>query len=672
MIETTNNKVVYTVANNPVFAFPIRILSTSDVHCYLNTDDTVTELVRGTDFSVESIGDYSRGVNVRLLGTLIPGSKLTITRVVPMTQDVNLPTWGKIPSAALERQLDKIVMIAQQLRETLDRTLVFPQGDSEVSPEELRQQITTAAAETSACMVSAGLIVSSAEGIAASAGAYAENASACMVSAGAIVSSAEGIAASAGAYAENASACMVSAGGYAESAAEAASSAVEAASSADQAAVEAASRVLTPPIVPGEVSNGSASLILSGGKAYRFDRLVSNLTIQGDDNTRGDTILFPANPNVISCTVSGVGRVGSSAFACTGGAWNHITVRDGAAEVRKVTYTGFSPDFGCRLTDSAGTSVYSSGDILSGTNVGSGRILTIGSRGICLAPHLIDGGNCTVTGGGAAEGPQANCSRTACFLDVFSGGNIRGGRFDGGSSGGQIISAEVRVNSGGIASGGTYNLGGVMTVLDGGAAADVVLSSGGQLSVSSGGTATGTVVSAAGHLRVSSGGTAAGTVVSGGAAQQLVFYGGTATGTVVINGAMQISGGTATETVISGGGLVVSSGGTATETVISGGDLVVSSGGTAAETVISGGLLGVHGGTATGTVVSGGGLGVAAGTAFDTVVSTGTVVVGSGGRCTGVVLSGGTLTVSSGGTVTGLVPSGGSVVSKSGAIIEYA
>lgn len=139
MIETTDNKVVYVVGSDPVFTFPIPFFSAGDIHCYLNDGVGETELVRGIDFVVEVKEDYTSGANVELR-EIVPGSRLTIMREIPLTQDVNLPEYGKIPSTALETQLDKTIMIAQQMKEELDRSVKVRPTD-EMTPEDLMQNL---------------------------------------------------------------------------------------------------------------------------------------------------------------------------------------------------------------------------------------------------------------------------------------------------------------------------------------------------------------------------------------------------------------------------------------------------------------------------------------------------------------------------------------------------
>ena len=147
MIESTSAKIVYVVGTSPQYAFNIRFFSPDNIHCYLKQDNTETELVRGTDFAVESKTDYSTGANITLLLDPLPvGATLAIVREIPPVQDLALPEFGKLPSSALERILDKIVMIAQELKEKLSRAVVVaPTADADTTPEALIESIHSAA-----------------------------------------------------------------------------------------------------------------------------------------------------------------------------------------------------------------------------------------------------------------------------------------------------------------------------------------------------------------------------------------------------------------------------------------------------------------------------------------------------------------------------------------------
>ena len=129
MIENENNKMIFAVGTSPVFPFPIRFFRKSDLHCYLRRGDKTVELVQGTDFTVETREDYSNGANVELKTTgtanlpagIPTGCTLVILRELPFFQETALPNNGKLPSEALERQLDKFAAMMQQLKEELSR-----------------------------------------------------------------------------------------------------------------------------------------------------------------------------------------------------------------------------------------------------------------------------------------------------------------------------------------------------------------------------------------------------------------------------------------------------------------------------------------------------------------------------------------------------------------------
>lgn len=142
MVEQTENKMIYVVGSNPVFAFNIRFFAPSEIRCYLGE----TELVNGVDFTVEAKNDYSTGANVTLnTGTenvpVLPlGKRLAIMRVLPFVQQLNLPEYGKLPSEPVEYQFDKIIMICQQLREEVERCVKVAVASGE-SPESVIRMI---------------------------------------------------------------------------------------------------------------------------------------------------------------------------------------------------------------------------------------------------------------------------------------------------------------------------------------------------------------------------------------------------------------------------------------------------------------------------------------------------------------------------------------------------
>lgn len=129
MIESQQSKVVYKISESPVFNFPYKIFSPEDIQVFWTENETDlsmsgnVQLTKGKDYTVENAADYSCGANIVLSDAFMQkkGSFISILRNTPFTQSTALPERGKLPSEALEAQLDKIVMMAQQLKEEVSR-----------------------------------------------------------------------------------------------------------------------------------------------------------------------------------------------------------------------------------------------------------------------------------------------------------------------------------------------------------------------------------------------------------------------------------------------------------------------------------------------------------------------------------------------------------------------
>lgn len=147
MLESTGNKVSYILADNPVFTFPYRFFQPEDIHCYILDESGVEKtLLINQDFSVENKSDYSSGANITLVTSGTPnlpsgipaGAVLTICRELSFTQTLSLPNLGKLPSSSMEKTLDSIVMMIQQLAEALSRCYMISHGmDWEDNPDDI-------------------------------------------------------------------------------------------------------------------------------------------------------------------------------------------------------------------------------------------------------------------------------------------------------------------------------------------------------------------------------------------------------------------------------------------------------------------------------------------------------------------------------------------------------
>lgn len=613
MIESTENKLTYVVGESAVFAFPFRFFAPGDIQCFLKNGDSPEEtLVRDADFSVEAKTDYATGADITLLRSPLPsGAKFTIMRVLDLTQPLALPEFGKLPSAGMEAVLDKIIMICQQLRETLSRALVVPPtADEARSLEEFLAlfdacvtdavNARNAADDFAAAAQTAKADAVSAKDAAVSAKTDAQTAASAASSYADLAGSAGAYASAASSYADLAVSAGGSAGVYADTASSYAGIAGSAKAQAQQLAQitqgykndaeDAAARAVVAGggmVVVSDVKTvGSAYIpVLSGGTSFRYANPISALEVgSAVDNTYGDCVTLLADPRSITIHPGSCAIAGSAAP----GQWNHLTVRDGVASVTPIYHSGI-PDqdahTGVWLVSSNGAAV-SSAIVMAGTSVAVGRTLYVYSGGYAINPT--PQGSNTVTGvvvssGGVVYDPQLiSCGRV---VEVKSGGRLCGGTFCGSSNAGDgnAVHAVLAVSSGGVASDVKMHLWGAAYVSSGGQMVGPRLVSGGNLSVYSGGNVVFADAEGAslrwGHIDV---------------------YGGVVTSTTLgNNGHMVISaGGTMDTEVNSGGKLSVLSDGHAFYTIVnSGGTLNVSSGGEAIMTeVSSGGSLTVYSG----------------------------------------------------------------------------
>lgn len=130
MIETTSNKATYIVGTSQVYPFPVRYLDSAYLECYLKQDGIVRKL-NSTEYTVSPI-EESDGANINLKLSPNPeGAVLTVRRILPVVQQLDLPNNGKLPAESIETQLDKIIMICQQFEEDLSRCVKAMPGSGE-------------------------------------------------------------------------------------------------------------------------------------------------------------------------------------------------------------------------------------------------------------------------------------------------------------------------------------------------------------------------------------------------------------------------------------------------------------------------------------------------------------------------------------------------------------
>ncbi len=131
-VSTNDNKIIYT-GNGTTVTFPVPFLFYDDAHVVVRTkkDETVTDCVRGVDYSIAGAGDDNGGT-VTFFAAPDDGTQVSILREVPFVQNTQYLDGDPMPAELLERNLDVLTMQTQQLKEQSDRAVtvdVFSNSD---------------------------------------------------------------------------------------------------------------------------------------------------------------------------------------------------------------------------------------------------------------------------------------------------------------------------------------------------------------------------------------------------------------------------------------------------------------------------------------------------------------------------------------------------------------
>lgn len=106
-----------------VFPVPFPFLATTDLAVYLTSGGVDTLQTIAAHYTVTG-GDPTGSLT--MLTAPANGETLTIVRDMPYTQPTEYPNQGGYQSAVLEGSLDRLTMLAGQLREALNRSLTLP------------------------------------------------------------------------------------------------------------------------------------------------------------------------------------------------------------------------------------------------------------------------------------------------------------------------------------------------------------------------------------------------------------------------------------------------------------------------------------------------------------------------------------------------------------------
>jgi len=150
-LESTSNVKAYVGNGSQTeFDYDFLILDEDDLSVYhRDSDGNETLLTKDTDYSVDSgVGEDEGGtITFPLAGstfsTLASDETLTLAREVPYTQEKAFGSYYSLPTSEIEAALDRTVMLAQQLKEELDRTLKYSITVPEDEREDVNDLITT-------------------------------------------------------------------------------------------------------------------------------------------------------------------------------------------------------------------------------------------------------------------------------------------------------------------------------------------------------------------------------------------------------------------------------------------------------------------------------------------------------------------------------------------------
>jgi hypothetical protein len=106
-------------------SFPI--LDQTHITVILTVGGVDTTQVLTTNYTVSGVGNPTH--TVTFLVAPPNGSRVTIARNVPLTQELDLVENADLPSTELEKSYDKATMIDQQINESVSRSLKIPLSD---------------------------------------------------------------------------------------------------------------------------------------------------------------------------------------------------------------------------------------------------------------------------------------------------------------------------------------------------------------------------------------------------------------------------------------------------------------------------------------------------------------------------------------------------------------
>jgi len=126
-VSTETTKVTYTCNGTATtYAYPFKVLATSDLLVVKRTGSTETTLAYTTDYTVTGAGGSSGNVVLTAGSKCASGYSLTILRNVPITQLTDYVDGEAFSAESLETALDKATLLLQQQKEQIGRSPKLP------------------------------------------------------------------------------------------------------------------------------------------------------------------------------------------------------------------------------------------------------------------------------------------------------------------------------------------------------------------------------------------------------------------------------------------------------------------------------------------------------------------------------------------------------------------
>ncbi len=156
-LASTISKITYKADGNArVWPFPFKLLDPAELQLVRTDGRGLLFPVNAADYAVSGVGQAAGGeVTYPISPPAMPaGERLTLLRVVNRVQDLDLQNQGGFFPDVIETQLDRIVMMIQEVEEKADRA-VKVSVSSGTSPDELLGELDEKAADVLAAEAAA-------------------------------------------------------------------------------------------------------------------------------------------------------------------------------------------------------------------------------------------------------------------------------------------------------------------------------------------------------------------------------------------------------------------------------------------------------------------------------------------------------------------------------------